>query len=286
MASLLGLLGAVALLVVLTVRGINLFVATPVCALVIALTSHLPMLPQLVQAAEGNLLALYMQGFTGFIANWFFMFLLGSIFGKLMELSGAAESIARWVIVRTGRAHAALAVVLACAVLTYGGVSLFVVAFSVYPTAVALFREANLPRRFIPAALSFGSVTFTMTSAGSPEIQNWIPIQFLHTSPWAAWEASLVVAVFMAVHAPLDPIQPARHIFLDAVRGKAEFGGDLARGLFLNLTEDEDGADARRQNVNCLRQNMQFLLNTGGLNHLGIVDHNARSLPLWARYQR
>lgn len=199
MASLLGLLGAVALLVVLTVRGINLFVATPVCALVIALTSHLPMLPQLVQAAEGNLLALYMQGFTGFIANWFFMFLLGSIFGKLMELSGAAESIARWVIVRTGRAHAALAVVLACAVLTYGGVSLFVVAFSVYPTAVALFREANLPRRFIPAALSFGSVTFTMTSAGSPEIQNWIPIQFLHTSPWAAWEASLVVAVFMAV---------------------------------------------------------------------------------------
>jgi H+/gluconate symporter-like permease len=89
-------------------------------------------------------------------------------------------------------------VVLACAVLTYGGVSLFVVAFSVYPMALSLFREADVPRRFVPAALAFGSVTFTMTSAGSPEIQNWIPTKFLGTTPYAAWEASLVVALFMA----------------------------------------------------------------------------------------
>src|SRR5690606_35769526 len=86
-----------------------------------------------------------------------------------------------------------------CAVLTYGGVSVFVVAFSVYPLAIGLFREANLPRRFIPGALALGSVTFTMTSAGSPEIQNWIPIQFLGTSPYAGWQVSLIVAVFMAV---------------------------------------------------------------------------------------
>jgi H+/gluconate symporter-like permease len=73
----------------------------------------------------------------------------------------------------------------ACAILTYGGVSLFVVAFSVYPMALALFREADLPRRFIPAALAFGSVTFTMTSRRArPEIQNWIPIQYLGTTPW------------------------------------------------------------------------------------------------------
>jgi H+/gluconate symporter-like permease len=83
-------------------------------------------------------------------------------------------------------------------VLTYGGVSVFVVAFSVYPMALSLFKDANLPRRFIPATMAFGSVTFTMTSAGSPEIQNWIPIKFLGTSPFAAWEVSLVVAVFMA----------------------------------------------------------------------------------------
>jgi H+/gluconate symporter-like permease len=116
-----------------------------------------------------------------------------------MEASGAADSVASWIVNRTGAKHAPLAVVLACAVLTYGGVSLFVVAFSVFPMALSLFKVANLPRRFIPAALAFGSVTFTMTSAGSPEIQNWIPIKFLGTTPYAAAETSLLVAVSMAI---------------------------------------------------------------------------------------
>ncbi|MGY6517761.1 MAG: GntP family permease [Lysobacteraceae bacterium] len=198
MLSLIGLLGALLLLIVLTIRGMNLFIATPLCALIVALTSGLPLLPPLAAEGQGDLVSAYMSGFTGFVAAWFFMFLLGSIFGKLMEDTGAADSVARWVITRIGPSRAALAVVLACAILTYGGVSLFVVAFSVFPTALALFRAADLPRRFIPAALAFGSVTFTMTSAGSPEIQNWIPIQYLGTSPWAAWQASLVTAVFMA----------------------------------------------------------------------------------------
>lgn len=197
MLSLVGLVGALTLLIVLTVRGMNLFVATPLCALLIALSSALPLLPPLAAEGQADLLGVYMQGFTGFVANWFFMFLFGSIFGKLMEDTGAADSVARWVIRAIGTQRAALAVVLACAVLTYGGVSLFVVAFSVYPTALSLFRSADLPRRFIPATLAFGSVTFTMTSAGSPEIQNWIPIQYLHTSPWAAWQASALSAVFM-----------------------------------------------------------------------------------------
>jgi H+/gluconate symporter-like permease len=198
MLSLIGLVGALALLIVLTVRGMNLFVATPLCALIVAVTSGIPLLPPLAAEGEANLISSYMSGFTSFIAAWFFMFLLGSIFGKMMEDTGAADSIARTVIGRIGPKRAALAVVLACAILTYGGVSLFVVAFSVYPTALALFRVADLPRRFIPAALAFGSATFTMTSAGSPEIQNWIPIPYLGTSPWAAWQASLITAIFMA----------------------------------------------------------------------------------------
>src|SRR5690606_27133292 len=96
---------------------------------------------------------------------------------------------------KLGVKRAALAIVIACAILTYGGVSLFVVAFAVYPMAVSLFKGADLPRRFIPAAMGFGSVTFTMTSAGSPEIQNWIPVQHLSTTPYAGWEVSLVVAL-------------------------------------------------------------------------------------------
>jgi len=199
MLSLIGLLAALGLLVMMTMRGMNLFLATPLCALLVAVTSDLALLPPLAAEGQGNLIGFYMQGFSGFVSNWFFMFLLGSIFGKLMEDSGAATSLAMGVMRLIGPQRAALGVVLACAILTYGGVSVFVVAFAVYPTALVLFREADLPRRFIPGALAFGSITFTMTTAGSPEIQNWIPIQYLGTSPWAAWQASLITAAFMAV---------------------------------------------------------------------------------------
>jgi H+/gluconate symporter-like permease len=194
MLSLLGLIAGLALLIYLTLKGMNLFIAAPLCALFVALTNGLP-----IFLGEGNFVTTYMSGFTGFIAAWFFMFLLGALFGKFMEDTGAADSLSRWIITKLGFKQAVFAVVAACAILTYGGVSVFVVAFSVYPMALSLFKDANLPRRFIPATMAFGSVTFTMTSAGSPEIQNWIPIKYLGTSPFAAWEVSLVVAVFIAL---------------------------------------------------------------------------------------
>ncbi|KFZ28448.1 citrate transporter [Pseudidiomarina atlantica] len=194
MLSMIGLIGGLVLLIVLTLRGMNLFISAPLCAVVVALTSGVPLFQ-----GEVNFVSAYMDGFASFVAAWFFMFLLGSLFGKFMEDTGAADSVADWIISKLGKKQAVLAVVLACAILTYGGVSVFVVAFSVYPMALSLFKDANLPRRFIPAALAFGSVTFTMTSAGSPEIQNWIPIQYLGTSPYAAWEVSLVVAVLMFI---------------------------------------------------------------------------------------
>lgn len=194
MLSMIGLVGGLALLIILTLRGMNLFISAPLCAVIVALCSNVPLFQ-----GDINFVSAYMDGFSAFVAAWFFMFLLGSIFGKFMEDTGAADSVAKWIITKLGRKQAMLAVVLACAILTYGGVSVFVVAFSVYPMALSLFKDANLPRRFIPAALAFGSVTFTMTSAGSPEIQNWIPIQYLGTSPYAAWEVSLFVAVLMAL---------------------------------------------------------------------------------------
>lgn len=190
-----GLLAGLLLLIVLTMRGFNLFILAPLCALLVAVSNGIPFW----QTTGGtDFIHGYMNGFAGFVSAWFLMFLLGSLFGKLMEHTGAADAVALAIINKLGKAHAVAAVVLACAVLTYGGVSVFVVAFSAYPMAVSLFKDANLPRRFIPAALGLGSVTFTMTSAGSPEIQNWIPIQYLKTSPYAGWEVSLVVAIFMA----------------------------------------------------------------------------------------
>ncbi len=194
-----GLIGGLGLLIVLTIRGVNILVAAPACALVVALTAGLPFFSELAGDGQSDFVTSYMSGFTGFIAAWFFMFLLGAIFGEVMAATGAADSIAHWIITKFGIQHAVLAVVAACALLTYGGVSVFIVAFSVYPMALSLFKEADLPRRFIPGTLAFGSVTFTMTSAGSPEIQNWIPIKYLGTDQYAGWPVSLVVAVIMAL---------------------------------------------------------------------------------------
>ncbi|MGG1400961.1 SLC13 family permease [Bacillus salipaludis] len=194
-----GLFGGLALLIYLTMRGMNLLIGAPLSALFVTILNGLPLFPQLAEEGAANFLTNYMTGFSGFIASWYLMFLTGAIFGKVMEDSGAADSVSKWIVEKIGMKRAALAIVLACAVLTYGGVSLFVVAFSVYPMAVSLFKEANLPRRFIPAALGFGSTTFTMTSAGSPEIQNWIPIEYLGTNAYAGWEVSLIVAVCMMI---------------------------------------------------------------------------------------
>lgn len=195
MISLLGLVGALVLLIIVTIRGMNLLIAAPLAAVIVALFGGIPLLP--ADDAGQSFVTTYMDGFTAFIAAWFFMFLLGSLFGKVMEDSGAADRIAGSIVGWLGMRNAIGAIVLACAVLTYGGVSLFVVAFSVYPMALSLFRKADLPRRFIPAVMAFGSVTFTMTSAGSPEIQNWIPMRYLGTTPYAGWEVSLAVAAFM-----------------------------------------------------------------------------------------
>lgn len=199
MLATLGLLGSLLLLIILVMRGMNLLIAAPLCALVLAVISGLPLFPQMVEEGEASFVGTYMEGFSGFVASWFLMFLLGSIFGKVMEDSRAAEAVSTWMMERLGAKFTLVSVVGACALLTYGGVSLFIVGFTVFPIALALFKLADFPRRFIPAALAFGSVTFTMTSAGSPEIQNWIPIQFLDTSPFAGWQVSIIVALFMMV---------------------------------------------------------------------------------------
>ena len=196
--SMVGLIGGLALLIVLTMKGVNILIAGPISALLVAVTSGMPLFSQLAGKDEADYVTSYMSGFTGFIASWYLMFLLGAVFGKVMEDSGAADSVSKWIVGKLGMKYAVLAIVLACAVLTFGGVSLFVVAFSVYPMAISLFKQADLPRRFIPATLALGSVTFTMTSAGSPEIQNWIPIEYLGTDAYAGWEVSIIVALFMA----------------------------------------------------------------------------------------
>jgi H+/gluconate symporter-like permease len=191
--SLLGIVLALVLLMALAYRGMSVLLLAPLMASLAALFS--PDAPMLASYTQ-----IFMPALGAFVVAFFPLFLLGAVFGKLMEDSGAARVIAQAIVARLGARQAILAIVLACAVLTYGGVSLFVVAFAVYPMATALFREVDLPKRLIPGTIALGAFTFTMTALpGTPAIQNAIPMPYFGTTPFAAPGLGLIGGAVMLV---------------------------------------------------------------------------------------
>jgi H+/gluconate symporter-like permease len=174
-----------ALLMAIAYRGLPVILFAPLCALLAAGLSGRPVLPTYTET--------FMASAAGYVRSFFPLFMLGAVFGKLMEISGAAATIAGIIARALGPRQSILAVVLACGVLTYGGVSLFVVAFAVYPFASALFREADIPKRLIPGAIALGAFTLTMDALpGSPQVLNLIPTRYFGTDTYAApWAGTL-----------------------------------------------------------------------------------------------
>ena len=179
MLSLFGIFLGLGLLMYLAFKGYSIIWVAPLAAAVVALTGGLDII--------STYMGPYMTGLVGFVKAWFPAFLLSAIFGNMMETTGAAKSIAVFLTHKLGSKLAIAAIVLSCAVLTIGGVSLFVVVFAIYPLALAMFREANISRKLIPGAIALGAFTFTMTAVpGSPQIQNLIPMQYFGTTAMAA----------------------------------------------------------------------------------------------------
>ncbi len=185
MIGLLGLVLSLVALMYLAYRGVNVLVLAPVCAMVAILFQAE------AYSGQGVPLAIYTQIFMTslgkYLIKYFPIFLLGAIFGKLMGDSQAARVIGETISKKLGSKHAIVATVLAAAILTYGGVSLFVVAFCVYPISLTLFAQAGIEKKFIPACIALGSFTFTMsTLPGTPAIQNAIPMPYFGTTTFAA----------------------------------------------------------------------------------------------------
>ena len=181
---------ALGLLIWLAYRGWSVLVLAPAAALVAAAFSQEPLLAHWTQTFMGSA--------AQFVMQFFPIFLLGALFGKLMEDSGSVEAIARFMTEKLGPQRASLAVVLAGALVTYGGVSLFVAFFVLAPMASAMFKAAGIPRRLMPAAIMLGTATFTMSALpGSPAIQNAIPMPFFGTTPFAAPGLGFVAAAIM-----------------------------------------------------------------------------------------
>ena len=191
--SFLIVLAALCFLMFIAYRGYSVILFAPVAALGAVLLTD----PSLVAPMFTGL---FMDKMVGFLKNYFPVFLLGAVFGKVIELSGFSKSIVAATIRLVGAERAMLSIVLVCALLTYGGVSLFVVVFAVYPFAAELFRQGNIPKRLIPGTIALGAFTFTMDALpGTPQIQNLIPTTFFNTTAWAAPVLGSIGGVFILI---------------------------------------------------------------------------------------
>ncbi|MDM9624048.1 GntP family permease [Rhizobium sp. S96] len=185
-----GVLLALGILVWLAYRGWSILLLAPFCAILAALLAGQPLLANWTQT--------FMRTAADFVAQFFPIFLLGALFGKLMEATGSVSAIASAMTERLGTKRAILAVVLAGALVTYGGVSLFVAFFVLAPMGHALFKAADIPQRLMPAAIALGTSTFTMSAMpGTPAIQNAIPMPFFGTGPFAAPGLGIIASVIM-----------------------------------------------------------------------------------------
>src|SRR6516165_6608601 len=188
--GLLGILVGLALLVLFAFRGWTVLLLAPAAALVAAAFGREPLLANWTQ--------IFMGSAARFLAQFFPIFLLGAIFGKLMDDSGSVSSVANFMTKSLGQRRVILAVVLAGAFVTYGGVSLFVAFFVLVPMAQALFCAGAIPRRLMPAAIVLGTSTFTMSALpGTPSIQNAIPMPFFGTTPFAAPGLGIIASIIM-----------------------------------------------------------------------------------------
>jgi H+/gluconate symporter-like permease len=187
LANLLGL----GFLMLVAYRGYSVILFAPVAAMIPVLLTHPADIPAIFTG-------LYMEKAVYFVKLYFPLFLLGAIFGKLIELGGFARAIVAALISLLGKERTILATVLVAALLTYGGVSLLVVVFAVYPFAAEMFKQAEIPKRLLPPTLALGMLSFTMDALpGTPQIQNIIPTTFFNTSAWAAPKLGLLGSAFI-----------------------------------------------------------------------------------------
>ena len=190
--SLLGIFVGLVVLILLAYHGHSIVWVAPFSAVIVALLSGMDVL----QAHLGD----YINGTAGYVISWFPAFFLGAVYGKIMDRTGSARSLANKLVSLIGSKYAILAVVLPCLLMTYGGISLFVVVFVIYPMGYAIYREADLPRTLLPGAIAFGAFGITMTAIpGTPQIQNIIPTTYYNTTATAAPLMSIVAILLIGI---------------------------------------------------------------------------------------
>lgn len=189
----LGLFGSLALLIILALRGGNIVFSALLASLVVIVTNPISLADSLNQYFTFGKL-----GAFSFAGKFFILFACGAMFGRVMGESKAAASIAYALADKLGAKRALWIVTLACALLTYSGVVVFVIIFAIYPLGLKLIEQAKIPKRLLVSAIALGSGTFTLTALpGTPSIQNVISSSALGTDLFAAPLLGLIATAIM-----------------------------------------------------------------------------------------
>ena len=262
---------ALGLLMFVAYRGFSVILFAPICALLaVVLIEPSHVLPFYS--------GVFMEKMVGFIKSYFPVFLLGAIFGKIVEMSGIAESIAKTIVGWLGAKRAILTIVLLGAILTYSGVSLFVAVFAIYPFAAQMFRQSNIPKRLIPGTIALGAFTFTMDALpGTPQIQNVIPTSFFKTNIYASPILGIIGGIFVFAMGMVY-LEWRRRKAADAGEGYYGFDSESAAAAEQLEEEQTESAPDMSQGQSRARQIMAFvpLILVGVTNKLFIT-----LIPKW-----
>jgi len=192
--SVVGILVSLGVIVFLALRGVGIMLIAPLAVVIVSVFSDMGILD--------TLMGPYMKGFVSYAGKFYLVFLFASVFGKYMDDSGAAKSIARSILGVIGHGkplYVLLAISVITLALTLGGVSLFVVIFAIMPIARPLFKQLNIPWHLFIAAFIFGIGSISMTMMpGTPSILNIMPMKYLGTTAAAAPLLGIVASLFVA----------------------------------------------------------------------------------------
>lgn len=188
--SLAAIIISLIIVIVLALKGVKIILIAPVAAVAVAMLSNVNGLAAFTIT--------YMQSFGNYIISNFPIFMVGAIFGLFMDKSGYAQALAQWIVQKLGSKRGLLAIVVSTAILVYGGVSLFVVVFTIYPIAANICKEADIPKRLIPGAIGLGAFGFAAYALpGSPQVQNAMFMPYYQTNLYAAPVLGVIGAVLM-----------------------------------------------------------------------------------------
>lgn len=192
MVGIIGLILAIIFLIVGAYKGLGALPLSLIGACIVALTNGMNLWDALSQ--------FYMGGYAGTYSSYFLLFAFSGLYAKIMDNAGCTTIIGYKMIDWFGKKNVILVSILITAILTYGGVSLFVVIFAVGPIVFMLMKEADLPRSMIPGMIYVGAATFTMTALpGSPQLTNIIPTSYIGTSMTAAPILGIICSIALFV---------------------------------------------------------------------------------------